>query len=156
MQRARRKGWDCVRVIGRRSRAHDTAATVMNHDLTYGRERFMKAASLLAQQDFDLLGGWRNTENNRLRGAVLHVYGCGPQHFARREDHEAFAALLADLRVRDPESRVLTAIGVLRPDECAEYERRLLAIARGVIAPLAPAAPWPQADERAGGPSALP
>ncbi len=105
----------------------------MERDLSYGRERFERALALLEERDLRLLGGWRNTPNNRLRAAVLGVYQCALQHLPTRASFDAFARLLAELRDRDAFGRVLATIETLPANDAADFARRLAAIARGVV-----------------------
>jgi hypothetical protein len=106
--------------------------TAMERDLSYGRRRFGSALAVLEGRDPASLGGWRDTPNNRLRAAVLAVYECTIQHFPTRASYDAFTELLADVRDRQADGRILAAIEGLSQRRSAMFTDRLRAIARTV------------------------
>jgi hypothetical protein len=68
---------------------------------------------------------------------VLEVFSCVRSHFVRPRDYVSFANLMFDLRQRHPAGRVLPAIAALDAEDCDDFVKRLLALARSVSANFA-------------------
>lgn len=94
-----------------------------------GRAQFGLAFDLLEEIDLTKLRDLRNTLANRVRVALDEVWHCSADHFARKRDYEAFAAIKAEIDARGSRRVVVPAMSV---DDLHTIANRLLAIAREV------------------------
>ena len=105
----------------------------MSAKFQYSQDRFSNALQILRDESPRPLRGWPDALSGRLWVAIIEIYACTPHDFARRQDYDEFASLLAELRERSTSHQVLEGIRNLAPAECLHFTSRLKALAQSVV-----------------------